>query len=114
MSTAKHTPGPWQARWQDPIDVDDCARIAIETAPDAGDIAGIHHATRGEDEANARLIAAAPDLLAAAVEALQEADHSPLCACHEWAAVEIGPIVRQKPCDCWVSRARAAVAKATT
>ena len=65
MSTAKHTPGPWQARWQDPIDVDDCARIAIETAPDAGDIAGIHHATRGEDEANARLIAAAPDMLAA-------------------------------------------------
>jgi hypothetical protein len=65
---AKHTPGPWQYRRFD-------AEIIIETCYGAEDICGIHNAfdgdlaDRGEearDNANARLIAAAPDLLALA------------------------------------------------
>jgi hypothetical protein len=65
MDDFKGTPGPWSwSRGED--DANGFARIAIETSPDAGDIAGIHHADRGTDEANARLIAAAPTLLAVA------------------------------------------------
>jgi len=63
---AKHTPGPWQSRWQEATDDSAHPIIAIETCEGAGDVAGIHYASRdGEDEANARLIAAAPDLLTA-------------------------------------------------
>lgn len=53
----KHTPGPWQA-------VDDYGTWEIESASSA--IATVNH-NRPQHEANARIIAAAPELL----EALQ-------------------------------------------
>ncbi len=65
MSKAEHTPGPWQCHsgmvWSGPLDSDQYATVPIArmdrdtpaTAPT-------------ERDANARLIAAAPDLLAAA------------------------------------------------
>jgi hypothetical protein len=65
----KHTPGPW---YVDPIRISPSATIHIrsnayaeipgEFMPIADVRAGVHV---GEDEANARLIAAAPELLAA-------------------------------------------------
>ena len=100
---ARHTPGPWQSRWQEATDDFAHPIIAIETCEGAGDVAGIHYASRdGEDEANARLIAAAPDLLTAlqAVMAawLTEAGHG------DGILEEHGPAL---------DAARTAVAKAT-
>lgn len=52
----KHTPGPWTAT----------ERGEFVNAPNGRDICHIYgQRTLGEDKANARLIAAAPDLLAA-------------------------------------------------
>ena len=64
MTNAKHTPGPWQYRatgfYQNPFKI---------LAPRrTGAVANIPHSTiarDGEQEANAQLIAAAPDLLEA-------------------------------------------------
>ena len=59
----KHTPGPWKTFQTD---------IAIGVESDRSDVAWIYHPTHGllytarsveEDRANARLIAASPDLL---------------------------------------------------
>lgn len=66
MSAAKHTPGPWtQHKWPFGFDVvagnSDQSRVVASTC--TSDFAG------SEDAANARLIAAAPDLLQALVEA---------------------------------------------
>lgn len=64
MST--HTPGPWLARqyvsghWE-VVDDESASRIA--------GVVG-RHAGQGDDGANARLIAAAPELLKAAIAAL--------------------------------------------
>ena len=58
----EHTPGPWRAyvsgghRWLVTARTGDVARIEVAAAP----------AAAATEEANARLIAAAPDLLAAA------------------------------------------------
>lgn len=60
---AKHTPGPWKAyRFSDKGGV---ARIAIVGAQPSSLIVAKTCAAEGEDEANARLIAAAPELLEA-------------------------------------------------
>lgn len=60
---AKHTPGPWiyDETW------------ALINAEHGSEIAAVHAArgTKGEPQANARLIAAAPDLLAALVDAYE-------------------------------------------
>lgn len=60
MTQAKHTPGPWRARFDEVIDVvaSDSGRVAIATNLSL-------HARRdtNEVEANAHLIAAAPELL---------------------------------------------------
>ena len=64
--SAQHTPGPWQVNYEDSTQVCDadgknrgCARIAhCRAAPGY---------TVAERRANARLIAAAPDMLAALV-----------------------------------------------
>lgn len=50
---AKHTPGPWISRQPEKW----CGRYRVETP------AGIEIAAVPQDEANARLIAAAPELL---------------------------------------------------
>jgi hypothetical protein len=57
--------------------------------------------------------AVAGELVAALTEALDDGDHGPECGVHGWVPTDTPPIVRQGPCDCWVTRARAAVAKAT-
>lgn len=106
MTEAKHTLGPWVVCIQDD---DDKAfeifaerqlvngRISAEKWDDAVARAGLNHK---EFEANARLIATAPDLLEVAKdfqEALQELGL--FCECGE--------------ADCRTTRLRAAIAKAT-
>ena len=67
----KHTPGPWKVREPDHF-VDGLAHMVVSEHPQEGywHIAEIGtHNGRKESEANARLIAAAPEML----EALKEA-----------------------------------------
>jgi len=66
MSEAKHTAGPWRARRNDP----NGDRFILYTGTDSGQAFSHFQGwssdgltTEEEDEANARLIAAAPDLL---------------------------------------------------
>jgi hypothetical protein len=74
----KHTPGPWKIFYPT---VGDCG-FGIDTADEKNSIvvmdteAGIYSAeTREEDLANAKLIAAAPDLLEACLAALDSKLH---------------------------------------
>mgnify|MGYP001260829464 CR=1 FL=1 len=64
---SKHTPGPWTVRRSMPEDGYDCWFISACPLPnrevDIGDVAGGY--PHEQKEANARLIAAAPELLAA-------------------------------------------------
>lgn len=70
MSTGEHTPGPWTARGTAVV-------AQVNGHPwevcNNGDV-GPSHPILGECLANARLIAAAPDLLAAAAQALADFD----------------------------------------
>lgn len=102
MSAAKHTPGPWQVHHGNPLQVCDadgerrgCAPIANAWTPTSQ--------ITGEAVANARLVAAAPELLAALKEAIDAVKvfHGPNC----WEIYEANaPEMRR-----W----RAAIAKAT-
>lgn len=88
----KHTPGPWV--------VDPAVRQGFTVyAPKEGFIVGTQDEEGRygaiESEANARLIAAAPDLLEALKELVAAAD-----------GVNAGPLT-------WLAKARAAIAKAT-
>lgn len=60
MSAAKHTPGPWQVNHADPFQVCDADGETRGCAPIA-----TMHGTYAEKRANARLIAAAPELMEA-------------------------------------------------
>lgn len=86
----KHTPGPWECRpsMEYPWDYE----ISAPASEDRGE-------DPGEAEANARLIAAAPDLLAALVNLLNDTQHAEHPDCDD------GP--------CPVREARAAIQKAT-
>ena len=65
--TATHTPGPWEHRGTDGGAEVICHR---EAAGKRRTLAHVYQESRhGRQEANARLIAAAPDLLAACIEA---------------------------------------------
>ena len=66
---AKHTPGPWEAGHYNgtPTIFDSRGNGTIP-------LATVHDVTTGDPEANARLIAAAPDLLAACEALAQWAD----------------------------------------
>ena len=73
MSNAKHTPGPWI------LDITPAVapccfiiRAKSETCGALVPVATIHNSTR--TEANARLIAAAPDLLAALEQVIETID----------------------------------------
>lgn len=89
MSAHKHTPGPWFGRpYHDPILIQGCDEVGLCIAFSCGG----GGQKRDEFKANARLIAAAPDLL----EALQEL----------LASVEGVPCGPEAKC-------RAAIAKAT-
>jgi hypothetical protein len=62
MSDAKHTPGPWD------VDEGDFSIYQLETGDQIAEMFG--HQTPDEVEANARLMASAPDMLAT-IEALR-------------------------------------------
>ncbi|MCP4540270.1 MAG: hypothetical protein GY832_24285 [Chloroflexi bacterium] len=64
MSTMKHTPGPWHTHESRADEIWASRRPIAMTVARAGD-------DRGEEEANTRLIATAPDLLKACRNALR-------------------------------------------
>ncbi len=66
---SKHTPGPWSV-WSDPEQKDQCQYI------DAKGMA-VAHVFGINREANARLIAAAPDLLEALIEMVDDFGPTP-------------------------------------
>lgn len=72
MSAAKHTPGPWVLDWN-------VSRIDVFSSDSAVMVASVRRSAMSEGidsqaRANARLIAAAPDLLAALVEVTDRLD----------------------------------------
>lgn len=71
MSDVQHTPGPWRVKhWRD-------GRVSIETTDELWNIATLSEGdddAAGAIDADAALIAAAPDLLAACQAILAEAD----------------------------------------
>lgn len=60
----KHTPGPWKLCARGDYSDFDGDSAVITGAGDSVRIAVVHHAGTAEDQANANLIAAAPELLA--------------------------------------------------
>ena len=68
MSEAKHTPGPWAWHVDRPTDV-----ISSEPCECSVATIDIGCGNRAEQQANARLIAAAPELLEAGVRLTEEA-----------------------------------------
>ncbi len=71
---SKHTPGPWEAAERgEYLDYGGRSRVIFG---DGIRLAVVHHNDVPEDEANARLIAAAPDLLAAIRSAPHPLGHS--------------------------------------
>lgn len=94
--SAQHTPGPWC--------IDDFEQVGLHVAMHPQKTTAIRAGTKAgrliaflhqSDEANARLIAAAPDLLAALKDLLDDID--------EYVGNKF-----------WIDRARAAIAKATS
>lgn len=61
---AEHTPGPWQAV-EDALTTVRVVAVRPGTQVIERDICEFHFGAKDEEEANARLIASAPDLLAA-------------------------------------------------
>ena len=103
---AAHTPGPWQIEWNaaqsgeghyitDSNDMGELSRIAAVLFHDDAD---------GETRANARLLAAAPELLAACKSMIEWDDRE-----HDH-AVDFS--ARMALCDAAFNAARAAIAKA--
>ena len=70
MSETKHTPGPWCLSDESPMIIEDECKVIVGSAstyPNSGYFPG-----QKEAEANARLIAAAPELLEALEKALDD------------------------------------------
>lgn len=108
-ATAKHTPGPWRTYFESPacewkLVVDRGGGIVCNVNSETGPDATSAPATRKMPiDANARLIAAAPDLLDALIEST---DAARLAGIHQ------GPDTADDlP---WYAAALAAIAKATT
>jgi hypothetical protein len=95
----KHTPGPWYSRNGSSPHFQ--GQVASEST---GDTIAISYSD--EDGANARLIAAAPELLAVLVQAVHSSGFS-LSGPSDSRAAEDGE-------PAWVCNARAAIAKATS
>ena len=92
----KHTPGPWRVHG---LDLEMNGEIVgIAPAPDG--------ATLGEKAANAALIAAAPELLAAC-EWAAKSPHHPACMCRGERAAN-----PERHCTCHIQAANLAIAKA--
>lgn len=93
--SAAHTPGPW--KFYD--DSNDGKTNRIEIVAIGKTVARIYHSVPEEDLPNARLIAAAPELLEALAYALKDMEQVQEVACNRL-SISIG-------------LARAAIAKAT-
>ena len=106
MNEAKHTPGPWTY----PLNEGHTGQEVWKTGKCKGEIIYIAHAP---EKADARLIAAAPDLLSALESLAVWRDDEP-CFCHVHGEGEpmhrhlVPPHVHDDYCD----KARAAIAKA--
>lgn len=106
MSETKHTPGPWTFFQRE--DEGGTNYVHIRTTPNQSDGDTLHGYC---GVANARLIVAAPDLLDALQSALDAAaehgidQHVPGC-------IDLPPGYDGSRC-CWITQARAAIAKAT-
>lgn len=105
MSASKHTRRPWK------YILDTCAECSREGTAEfiiSGPPGGSHG--QFSREADARLIAAAPDLL----EALKAVDQQTFCDCLQSDGSQIeNERTRHEP-GCWVPLLRSAIAKATT
>ena len=93
--SGQHTPGPWRIERQNPSPTTGVWMIAGEKP---GYLAEVRDCGSGDVEANARLIAAAPDLL----DALEE-----LANGYKGNRWDVGLVPR-------IKKARAAIAKVTT
>ena len=87
MSAKKHTPGPWLARGYDVLKP--AGRFVAYTGPTHTTPEIYPQSCKLEDEANARLIAAAPDLLDALKLALECGDACGMDAAYPSARAEI-------------------------
>ena len=128
MSNVKHTPGPWkmtlggkseireEGRFMEPPEYE---MIVISESPNAlpEKLASFWDCEWGyEAEANARLIAAAPDLLEA-LEAVLDSDSADVDECFNYSGDEAGNNCQYLYHDgipCYWCKARAAIDKATT
>lgn len=112
--TTKHTPGPWELQVGEDACFHKGNRFAItKSGEDDGEpwnvtIAEVWPSDNGADHADARLIAAAPELLAA----LQEIIPAYLGALAEASRTDSEPY-EESPAGLMLSLARAAIAKAT-
>jgi hypothetical protein len=117
-----HTPGPWKLHARFNVVSGDpendphrggvgkgAGRFIATVEPDYAHARNAFNAPGAAAEANARLIAAAPELLAVA-ESLVLRGHSTGCA--SVASID-RPGARKANCDCLFEPARAAVGKAT-
>jgi hypothetical protein len=95
MTNAKHTPGPWESSVSIVENAEE--RVTIRQKKWGGEIIADMGELEYHNEANARLIAAAPDLL----EALE--------AVESWALDRMGRYESMPPC---IRSARIAIAKA--
>lgn len=70
--TTKHTPGPWMVGYGEAVGIGEIYGVGIDTEPDWTPVCmlSLSEKVNEVDEANARLIAAAPDLLEACETAL--------------------------------------------
>ncbi|QRF55335.1 hypothetical protein [Variovorax paradoxus] len=101
MSAAQHTPGPWEANGPfvnsaAVIGIADCSRAAV-----AENWAGTDYATDEIAEANARLIAAAPELLNSLILMVRTHDEP------------AETLLQETKEMLWLEQARAVIAKAT-
>jgi hypothetical protein len=96
MADTKHTPGPWSI-------LDERRGFIVTACDDCYDVATVRNIGNRDNAANARLIAAAPDMLAALQTIKQLNDD---------AAPFGGEIYRDRVDRAW-DAVRAAIAKAT-
>lgn len=105
----QHTEGPWV--------VDDGAcgpAVAGAVRAASGWYIARVYENGPNPAADQRLIAAAPDLLAALTQALAESDHAEGCLWFRKNIIELRtPEQRRAACDCWRTVAQQVIAKAT-
>lgn len=119
MSEINHTPGPWSYQ-----EISDAYTHIVRDASGRGIIVYAPQSSSPVSEANARLCAAAPDLLAAlnvAIKALTRLAETPGCGCSfpcrcngaEWTQIELEGRMDVAMEALKDIEARAAIAKAT-